>query len=169
MDIFFIEDGKLKLNINILAIPELKAVYDKYINDYEPPLLYIHFMTHPRSAYHNVQEGDKEQLIAEDVGGDFDLDDDLIDKALNKCRFLYYTAVTEYYEGQKNSMYVIGKVLKSLTESSITMGARDGNLAEIVRMQKEAGKTMESFLKLEKLWEEQTQQKLRGNAEVGEY
>jgi len=107
-------------------------------------------------------------MISQDSGGDFDLDDEDIDFAIEKLKTLYNTPIQEYYEGQKNSMHMVGRFLKNLSESSITTG-RDGSLSEIVRMQKEAGKTMESFLKLEKLWKEQSQQKLRGNAEQGEY
>jgi hypothetical protein len=108
-------------------------------------------------------------MVSEAVGGDFNLDDEVLETAIDYCKALYRTPIQEYYEGQKNSMYVIGRFLKNLTEASITSGGRDSNLEVISRMQKEAGKTMESFIKLDKLWQEQAQQKLRGNAELGEY
>lgn len=162
-----IVDGKVVINVNCLMIPELKAVHDKY-DDNIAALGYCHFMTHPESPYHNLPDGKKQEMISDDMGGDFGLEDEEIENAITKLKELYYTAIEDYYEGQKNSMFVIGKVLKNLTEESVTYG-RDGNLGEIFRMQKEAGKVMESFLKLEKLWKEQSQQKLRGNAEQGEY
>ena len=47
----------------------------------------------------------------------------------------------------------INNSISAITEEGITDG-RDGNMGDIFRMQKEAGKVMESFLKLEKLWKE---------------
>jgi len=168
MKIFDIEDGAVKINENCLLVPILKAVVDEYENAI-PALSYIHYMTHPDSMYHNLQEDEKKEAILLAVGGDFSTDDEVIDNAIEYCRELYHTPIQDYYEGQKNSMFVIGNYLKNLTLGSIKDSGRDGNLSEIRNMQKEAGKTMESFLKLEKLWKEQVAQKLRGNAELGQY
>jgi hypothetical protein len=168
MKIFDVEAGKLILNENCLLIPELKAIVDLYQEDPVPALTYIYFMTSPESPYHNLSQDEKEEILLADIDGDFDHEDELVDVAIAKCKKLYETPVQYYYEGQKNAMHVVGKYLTNLTESSISSG-RDGNLSEIRNMQKEAGKTMESFLKLEKLWKEQVQQKLRGMAELGEY
>lgn len=168
MKIFEVEEGKLKINENCLLIPELKAVHDLYEDDPIPALTYIYFTTSPESPYHNLSQDEKQQILLGDIDGEFDPEEELIELAIEKCRKLYETPIQEYYEGQKNAMHVVGKFLKKLTESSITSG-RDGNLDQIRNMQKEAGKTMESFMKLEKLWKEQVQQKLRGMAELGEY
>lgn len=167
MNIFEVEDGKIKINPNVLLIPQLKAVHDAY-EDPTPALAYVHYMTHPFSPYGSLLEREKQQMISDAVGGSFGFEDAEIEVAIAYCRELYRTPVQEYYEGQMNSMIVIGRVLKNLTEEGVTSG-RDGNLDSIVRMQKEAGRTMESFMKLEKLWEEQASQKLRGNAELGMY
>lgn len=167
MTIFYTEENQLRINENCLLIPELKAVVDAY-EDPIPALAYINFMTNPESPYHELLASEKEEMISKDVGGDFGTDDEVIINALEKCRKLYYTPIQEYYEGQKNSMIVMGRFLKSLTENSIVMG-RDGNLTDVRNLQKEAGRTMESFMKLEKLWKEQVQQKMRGGAELGEY
>lgn len=167
MKIFEVEEDIVKINENCHLIPELKAVLDFY-QDPVPAFAYLHFMTSPESPYSNFPEGEKEDMISQDVGGDFGLDDEVLLVALEKLRKLYETPVQQYYEGQKNAMHIMASYLKNLTESSIVYG-KDGNMSEIFRMQKEAGKVMESFLKLERLWTEQTQQKLRGNAELGEY
>lgn len=167
MKIFTVEDGILKINENCLLIPELKAVVDEY-EDPIPALAYLYFMNDPESPYRNLTDEEKQEMVSNDVGGDFGLDDEVIDNAMEKLRKLYITPIQEYYEGQKNSMHVVGRYLKSLTENSVSYG-RDGNLSELQRMQKEAGRVMESFLKLEKLWKEEAQSKLRGNVELGEY
>lgn len=168
MKIFDIVDGKVVINENVLLIPQLKALVDKY-EDPIAALSYCHFLTHPESPYHNLEDEKKKDILSTDMGGDFGLDDEEIELAILKLEELYETPIKGYYEGQKNAMYVMGKVLKNLTEASITMGGKDSNMEGIFRMQKEAGKVMESFLKLEKLWKEETQVKLRGNAERGEY
>jgi hypothetical protein len=168
MTIFYVtEDNQLKINDNCLLIPELKAVVDAY-EDPIPALAYLNFMTNPESPYHELLISEKEDMISKDVDGDFGTDDEVIIAALEKLRILYTTPMQEYYEGQKNSMLVMGRFLKNLTEGAVVMG-RDGNLTDIRNLQKEAGKTIESFMKLEKLWKEQVQQKMRGGAELGEY
>lgn len=168
MKIFDVENDAIKINENCLLIPKLKAVIDEY-EDPIPALSYVHFMTHPDSAYHNLEGDKKQRAISDAVGGDFGFDDEVIIQAIDYCVELYHTPIQDYYEGQKNAMHVMGNYLKSLTTESIKDSGRDGNLTEIRNMQKEAGKTMESFLKLEKLWKEQVAQKLRGNAEMGQY
>lgn len=167
MKIFDVEDDMVKVNENCLLIPELKALIKEY-EDPIPALSYVHLMTHPDSPYFNLEANEKQNMISKAVGGDFSFDDEVLVQAIEYCEKLYHTPIQDYYEGQKNSMHVVGRMLKNLTTEGITTG-RDGNLGEIVRMQKEAGKTMESFLKLEKLWREQVQQKLRGSAELGSY
>lgn len=167
MKIFEVEEGKIKINENCLLIPELKAIVDEY-EDPIPALAYVYFLTDPESPYHNLSEEEKKTSISDDVGGDFGFEDEAIENAITKLKKLYETPVQEYYEGQKNAMHMMGRFLKNLSETSIEYG-KDGNLSEIFRMQQNAGKVMESFLKLDKLWKEQVQQKLRGNSELGEY
>jgi hypothetical protein len=167
MEIFTVVDGKIVLNPNCLLIPELKAINEAY-EDPLPAYAYVNYMTHPDSPYHNLPIDKKQQVVSDDVGGDFGLEDPEIESAIAKLDELYFTPVQDYYEGQKNAMHVVGRYLKNLKESALLAG-REGNLGQIISMQKEAGKTMDSFLKLEKLWKEQVQQKLRGNAELGEY
>jgi hypothetical protein len=167
MRIFTVEDDKLKLSPDCFTIPELKAVVDEY-EDPIPAFIFIDAMTWPEGPYSNLSDAEREEYASQDAGGDFSLDDEVIETAIEKCKVLYGTPMDEYYQGQKNSMIVVGKFLRGLTEASITTG-RDGNLSEIMRMQKEAGKTFESFMKVEKLWKEQVQQKLRGGSQLGEY
>ena len=167
MNIFEIEEGKLKINDNCLLIPELKAIIDVY-DDCIPALAYCHYMTSPNSPYNNLPDGEKQGFISIDVGGDFGFDDEVILNSLTKLRKLYETPIQQLYDGSKNSLQVIGTYLNQLTTSALTTG-KDGNLDTIFRMQKEIGRMAENFMKVEKLWTEQIQQKLRGNAELGEY
>lgn len=167
MRIFTIEDDKLKINENCFLIPELKAVIEEF-EDPIPAFTYIDGMTWPESPYANLEDSERQEMVSADAGGDFELDDPIIESAVEKCKKLYETPIQSYYEGQKNSMWVMGKMLKNLTEASLTFG-KDGNGDTIFRMQKEAGKVMDQFLKLEKLWKEQLGQKMRGSSEMGLY
>ncbi len=167
MEIFEIEDAKLKITPNCHLIPELKAVISAY-EDPIPALAYCHFMTSPSSPYSNLPDAEKQAYISADVGGDFGFEDAEIENAIIKLKLLYDTPIQQLYEGSKNSIQTIGTYLKNLTVSTLTTG-RDGNLDSIFRMQKEIGKMAENHMRVEKLWTEQTQQKLRGNAELGEY
>lgn len=165
--IFDYIDGKLILNDIVERIPWLRAVKENYPDDPIPAFSYIDFMTAPDSAYTNLAEKRIERIL-EDVGGDFDTEDPVIEEAISKLMDHYETPLTQLYDGSKNTAQVMGKYLKGLTENSIEYG-KDGNLDSIFRMLKEIGKVAESYLKVEKLWTEQVQQKLRGNAELGEY
>src|SRR6478609_9835003 len=132
MRIFEVVDGKVVINDNVLLMPELKALHDAY-EDPIPALTFVHWMTYPDSPYHNLSQEQKINAISDDVGGDFGLEDEVIEAALVKLRWLYETAVQEYYEGQKNAMHMMGRMLKNLTENSIQAG-KDGNMSEIFRM-----------------------------------
>ena len=61
-DIFDIENGKVVINHNCLAIPEFKAIND-YYEDPIPAFNFLHFLHAPKGPYCNVPEEDKEEIL----------------------------------------------------------------------------------------------------------
>ena len=58
-EIFDIVSGKIVVNENVLLIPELKAVHDKY-KDPIPALSFLHYKYSPKGPYCNTPEADKD-------------------------------------------------------------------------------------------------------------
>jgi len=163
--IFEAVDGKLVITDQCLRIPQLKAVYDSQ-KDPIPAFNYIDWMTAPDSPYSRLPEEEKLQMISEDAGGDFEVDDELITAAIDKLNALYVTPTKRYYEAVKKSLDITSEQLSNITQ--ITYG-KDGNAEMIDKMQMNAGKKIEAFKKLEKITEEEIKVVLRGKAQSGMY
>lgn len=163
--IFEVVDGKLIINDQCLRIPELKAVVEKY-KDPTAALSYVDHMTAPDSAYMNLSEEEKQEVISEDVGGDFGLEDEEILKAIDKLNKLYETPTMRYYEAIRKSLDITSAQLSAVTQ--LTYG-KDGNAEIIDKMQMNAGKKIEAFKKLEKIKDDEIKVALRGKAQSGMY
>lgn len=164
--VFDIEDGKVKINENCLLIPELKALVESYTNPI-PALGYVHFMTAPDSPYANIPEEDRQQMISEDIGGDFGFEDDVVIAALEKMHKLFETPTMRYYNAIRKSLDMTSAQLSTI--NALTFGTKDGNAEMIYKMQSNAGKLIEQFKKLEKIKDEELKTALRGKAQSGMY
>lgn len=162
------EDGRVKVTAHAYAIPEVKKLIDKYDMDVEPYLAYVHAMSAPDSPYCNIPEGEKRETVIYDIQeslGEFDYDDGLVQLAIDKFNTLYTSTLRRYYLGLQKS---IEKMAKYLENEEIVAG-KDGNLAEIIRIQKEGGITIRNFKDIEKQVDEELKIKMKGNNELGEY
>lgn len=163
--VFDVEEGAVKINENCYLIPELKAIIDKY-EDPVPALAYVYFMVAPDSPYANLEKDEKAEIVNNDVGGDFSLEDDEIEAAMIKCEQLMFTRVQRIHRAAGINL---DRMAKDLEEQEITHGQRDGNADTFLRIQKELPRLMENYRKLEKMAEEEQQTKLRGTAQSGMY
>lgn len=162
------EDGRVKVTAYAFAIPEIKALIDKYDMQVEPYLAYVHAMSAPDSPYTNVPEDEKVEVVVYDVQetmGEFDYEDPLVSEAISKFDRLYTSTTKVYYNGLKKS---IERMAKYLENEEIVAG-KDGNLAEIIRIQKDGGMTIRNFKDIEKQVDEELKVKMKGNNEMGEY
>lgn len=162
------EDGRVKVTAHAFSIPEIKSLIDKYDMKVEPYLAYVHAMSAPDSPYVNVPDDEKKESVIYDVQetlGEFDFDDPLLQVALDKFDELYTSTTKRYYDGLKKS---IEKMAKYLATEEIVAG-KDGNLSEIIRIQKEGGITIRNFKDIEKQVDEELKIKMKGNNEMGEY
>jgi len=162
------EDGRVKVTAYAYAIPEVKALIDKYDMGAEPYLAFVHAMTAPDSPYVNVPDDEKVEVIVFDVQetmGDFDYQDELVENAIAKFNSLYTSTTKRYYDGLKKS---IEKMAKYLADAEIEAG-KEGNLSELIRLHKEGGSTIRNFKDIEKQVDEELKVKMKGNNELGEY
>lgn len=162
------EDGRVKVTAYAYAIPEIKALIDKYDMEVEPYLAYVHAMSAPDSPYVNIPDNEKKEAVIYDIQetlGEFDFNDILIQNAIDKFDSLYTSTAKRYYDGLKKS---IEKMAKYLATQEITEG-REGNLTDIIRIQKEGGITIRNFKEIEKQVDEELRVKMKGNNELGEY
>lgn len=157
IEIFEIEDGKVRINANCLIIPELKAIVDKYIKPL-PALNFVYNMSNPMSPYSNLPEADREEIILSEFPGDYSPEDEEIQKAKKKLDALYLTPTRRFFLNAKKGLETLGEYL---AVASITEG-KDGNFSSFNMALSRVGKTIEEFKKLEKIYEEEAQASMRG-------
>jgi len=145
---FDVEKGKLVITHNCLAIPELKAIYDKY-EDPIPPFNFLHYMydADPRSPYANLPDTDKEAIILRDFLGDYTLEDEEMINAMKKLELLSVTTTYRYYLDNKILLEKLGRFART---EAVTSG-RDGNFSALQSQIKSVGKTILEFKQLEKV------------------
>lgn len=163
-DIFDIEKNKVIINANCLLIPELKAVYEKYKNPI-PAFSYLYYRYSPKSAYINVPEEEKDDIIMEDFPGEYTLEDDVMINASKKLKTLYITPTYQYYLDNKMLLEKLGKFAR---DANITTG-RDGNIGAFISQVRNVGKTISEFKILEKVVLQElseTNNKIRGNKKL---
>ena len=162
MEIFEIEDGKVRVNTNCLVIPELKAVVDKY-DEPLSALNFIYNMTSPKSPFSNLPESEKEEVILMDFPGDYSPEDPEIRLAILKMQKLFLTPTRRFFLNAKKGLETLGEYLAT---ASITEG-KDSNFSSFNMALSRVGKTIEEFKKLEKIYEEETESAIRGGHSVG--
>lgn len=159
------EKKKISISEHTLLVPELKALIDKYPADPMPVLTYVYFMTVPDSPYAYLPEDEKEAYVLADVGGNFLLDDPLIEEAIIKLQKLYETPTASIHKAAKKNLE---RMIKDLADKEITYG-KDGNADHMYKLQTGLAKIMDNFKKLEKMVEEEQKIALRGKAKAGFY
>lgn len=160
VEIFDMQDDRVIINPNCLLIPEFKAVVDKY-KDPVAALSYVHFMTHPMSPYNDVPEEEKQQIISDDVKGEFGLEDEEIEAALKKAELLYTTPMRRFFYKSKKGLETLGDYLG---DTKITEGLH-GNFASFQMAYTRIGKIIQEFKQLEKMYNEEQGSQNRGGAE----
>lgn len=82
------------------GIPEINAILQKY-KEPERYLSYVCSMSHPDSPYMNLPETERKDTVIYDIQqtyGDFDFEDPLLDKAINKKKSPYMSKMGRFSE-----------------------------------------------------------------------
>lgn len=160
-EILDIEGGHVVINLNVLTIPELRAVNDYYKNPI-PALTFLHHRFHSKGPYCNTPEEDKEEILIQDFPGEYTLEDEVMIKAIAKLGMLYMTPTYRYYLDNKVLLEKMGTFART---EPITAG-RDGNVNAMLSQIKSTGKTITEFKQLEKVVQQEMDEhksRVRGN------
>lgn len=144
-----IKDGKVVPNENVLAIPELRAVYDHYEGETRDlAFQYLHFLYDLESPYRNiVDEEEREQMVRKDFRGDYNprLDDPMI-TASEKMLELNYSLVGDSLDSLRINIKNINTALR--TEEVNT--GRDGNINQFVALHSKMNVMLKNYKAVER-------------------
>ena len=151
-DLFTIENGIVKPSMHCYIIPALKKIVDKYPDSYLDMLAYAFYKGCPFKSinpYADFSEDEKEEKLKE-LFHVFPDNQDILD-AIEHIAEMYPTTQMKYVKDIRDS---VNNTMAWLRTVQIKEG-KDGNLADIRGMQKEAGKVIESLNMMEKNAEEE--------------
>lgn len=162
------QDGKIFITAEAYLIPELKVIIDKYKNNAEPYLAYIHLLTALDSPYINIPVLEREETVLYDIintQGEFDTNEPLLQPAIEKLAKLYLSPVRSFFEELKEELHRWREFLKN---NSLQQG-KEGNLSERLRILQNVGSILMNYKKAEEQADEELKAATRGDQEVGEY
>lgn len=141
--IITIKDGKVIPNENVLGIPELKKVWDKFEEpDKSLIFQYLHHLYQDNSPYYNLAEDEREERVRKDFQGNYkpNFDKDII-KAKEKMSELTWSPIKDMLEGLKINLRNISTYLKT---AEVDAG-RDGNLSQLTSLHKSAKDLIKNY------------------------
>lgn len=148
--IFTIENHQVVISPDILLIPWLKVIHDKYKEPIKA-LSYCKYMAEPRGIYTEFEEDVRKERIMQDFPGDYNSTDKEICIAVEKLKDSYMTTTIAYFEANKK---MIQKLTAYLIATEID-DSKEGNLAHIRGLLKECKNTIRDFKAAEKEVEEE--------------
>jgi hypothetical protein len=161
--LFDIQNGKVIPTEHCYTLKTLKVLMDEFPDDYMKIYEYLFYMTCPNpdlNPFFHLVESDKEDIIMNEINGDFSLEEPLILVALDFCRKMYETPTSRAYEGIKIALDNIARYMRN---TQITDG-RDGNIGQIRAMAKDFDDIRQSFKGAYKDLQEEQKGRVRGGA-----
>lgn len=165
IELFDLENSKIKPTKHCYAISALKRIMDEYPEDYLSIYAYLFYMTcmnEDLNPFFNVPETEKEDMILEQVGGDFSPDEEAIVSALEVCKKMYETPTYKAYMGIKAYMERLGEYMRT---SQVTDG-RDGNAMFGLKAAKEFSDIRKSYNETYKELKEEQSTVSRGGNQI---
>jgi hypothetical protein len=161
--LFDIQNGKVIPTEHCYTLKTLKVLMDEFPDDYMKIYEYLFYMTCPNpdlNPFFHLVESDKEDIIMNEINGNFSLEEPLILVALDFCRKMYETPTSRAYEGIKIALDNIARYMRN---TQITDG-RDGNIGQIRAMAKDFDDIRQSFKGAYKDLQEEQKGRVRGGA-----
>jgi len=156
-----VKDNKVVIDVNILGIPELKAVYDAY--DEETRLLaflYLHFLYDLDSPYRIGLESDREEKVRKAYRGNYNPKfDQVMIEAAEFMKEMNYSPIGDLLDGVKTN---INKLANTLRTEEISTG-NTGNMAQFLALHKGISDISKNYRSLEKDYLQDIE-KNRGNS-----
>lgn len=145
--IITIKDGKVVPDENVLGIPILRTLYDKFEGEDRNLLFqYLHHL-YQDSPYQNLPENEREDRVAKDFKGNFKPkhDKDIL-KAKELMQDLTWTPVKDILESLKINIKNISNFLKTVEVEA----GRDGNLSQLTSYHKSVKDIIKNYQATEK-------------------
>jgi hypothetical protein len=163
--LFEVENSRIKPTEHCYTIAALKRIMDEYPEDYLSIYAYLFYMTcmnEDLNPFSNTPESEKEDLILEQVGGNFSSDEEAVDKALRLCHKLYETPTSNAYRAIK---IALENVAYYMSTTPVTDG-RDGNIKDIIKLSKEFNDIRRSYNETLRDFKEEQSTTSRGNQQI---
>jgi hypothetical protein len=159
--LFDIQNGQVTASEHCYTLKFLKNIMTEYPLDYLKVYTYLFYMTCPNpdiNPFFHFPENEKEEVILEEVDGEFSPEDDTIVHALKRCKQMYETETSRAYYGIKTALDNLGKVLATETP---TFG-RDGSATALLRIAEKFDAVRQSFKGVYRDLQEEQQSSVRG-------
>lgn len=159
--LFDVQNGKVIATEHCYTLKFLKTIIDEHPEDYMKILSFVFYMSCPNpdlNPFFHFREEDKEEIIYEEVDGDFDLEDPLVIHAIAMAKKMYETETSRAYAGIKQAL---DNIATYMSKTSITDG-RDGNISQIANMAKNFDAIRQSYKGTFKDLIEEQQSSVRG-------
>jgi hypothetical protein len=163
------EDGRIKITPQAYALPEIKALIDKYDMKVEPYLMYVYYMAHPESPVINLPEDEIVDSVIYDLQttlGEFDFEEPLLQVAVTKFKKLYTTKMIALAEELGNE---IDRIRNTLKNTPITMGGQEDNMKIRMSLLEKISKISAEYMKVKEQADKDLKIATKGDHEVGEY
>ena len=148
-EIIKIKNNEFVPTTNALGVPELKMLWDNVDNP-EIYFLWIHYYCFPVSAYSEVPEYDKINLLNQDFP--VDSENPFFIVAKEKAEILYNTPLKRIFLAAKKSADNVASAVES--QDKISFG-RDGNFSDITSFLKNSEAYMLAYTAAEKRYKEE--------------
>lgn len=111
--IFDIVNKRVVLNPNVLLIPELKAVYEKYDGDLAP-FCYIHYITDPSDTYGSGLGDRLSEVLLKDFPGKYQPTDPCIEAAIWKIKMISATIEDGLLDAGREAAHKVRKAIQEM-------------------------------------------------------
>ena len=143
------------------TLKALKDIMDEYPEDYLKIYQYLFYMTCPNpdmNPFFYTPDIDKENLIMQQIEGEFSTEDDSIFTALKFCERMYETPTSRAYKGIAS---MLDRLARYMEVTTITAG-RDGNINSLISAAKNYEAIRQSFKGAYKDLQEEQSSRVRG-------
>ena len=143
------------------TLKALKDIMDDYPEDYLKIYQYLFYMTCPNpdmNPFFYTPDIDKENLIMQQIEGEFSIEDDAVFTALKFCERMYETPTSRAYKGIAS---MLDRLARYMEVTTITAG-RDGNINSLISAAKNYDAIRQSFKGAYKDLQEEQSSRVRG-------
>lgn len=159
------EDGRVKVTAEAYALPEIKALLDKYDMKAEPYLSYVYSMSSPTSTYMNVPEAERPEAVIYDVQatlGEFDYNDPLVENAIERLKSLNSSSMMLLAQELGQELHRLRIYLRDTPLSEDNLPMRQAILKDI-------DKYATAYMKIRDEANKEVSMSTKGDHEVGDY